>query len=397
MKTLRKIGRRILPSNVRALLRLAQKGGACTWYRARRTMDPAVRSAFAGFVSSLERPLIEPPAGSDSLIARLLQLYKSQTAESVSSLYRYGAIWEFDVRDRRGEYLEACHAGDPARLENLLRVFHRNGGCAGIAPGPEFWRQFESDSYFRDAWVAKLVAKYRKFAAMAPPAFSQLCHESPVGGPVVVPYKDRHLTWNVVRQAYYCWRIHHATACDPGRRMIVLELGTGYGSQARLWKTWAPKSAYILLDIPEVLLVASFALAVHFPSMRLGFMDDVLNGDVSAEKLRSYDFVFLPHWAIERLPDFLADLTINTGSLAEMDADIVQNYLAHIQRLTRPGGHFYTCNRRKGEINTGGFLEFGMDQWQLDSSVWRPLLDGHSWGDVWFEDAEHRELLLQRT
>jgi SAM-dependent methyltransferase len=342
-------------------------------------MDRDHAGAYEGFRASLQAPLDplpEPPAW---LVPRLVDVYRKSHRVLTDGPYRYGAIWGLDIATRRREYLDALAEGDVGRLAGLLRTFHRNGGGAGISQARAAIERAD-DEEFCGRWVARTIAKYRALGRRHPEALA-LCYDSPVGAPVVVPYRGRRLTWNVLRHSAYC-------AALPRTPCVVVELGGGYGSLARLWMQSRPGSTYVLLDLPEVLLVAAYFIVLTLPTARVAMMDDFT--DIAAA-----DVVLLPHSTIEALPDGVADLVINTGSLAEMDPDIVDNYLRQLARVTKRGGLFYTVNRRVGLPNFGGALETGMFSWRWPAQ-WEPGIGQPSWADRWIEHNDYYERIARR-
>jgi putative sugar O-methyltransferase len=218
-----------------------------------------------------------------------------------------------------------------------------------------------------------------------------------------VPFDGQKLTASGFRHAYYASEFSRAIDFDHKDDLVICELGGGYANLPRILKQVhsARSFTYVILDLPQMLPVAAYFLNANCPDARIGLWDDLRDGPLSRSQLRTYDFVLLPNWDIERLPDGSVDAVINTASLAEMDRDIVENYLGQIRRITARGGHFYTVNRHHGVDypELGGTRETGMDGWNLEWPGWRKKLDRPSWGDLhWgaWEQMDYKEVVLHR-
>ena len=120
----------------------------------------------------------------------------------------------------------------------------------------------------------------------------------------------------------------------------VLEIGSGYGALARIYKTLSPGTTYVLMDLPESLFYSQTFLTSSFPGAKTKYIDSSTPFDLQAG---DYDFVFVPvqHCAALKAGDF--DLVINTGSLQEMPDDTVRFWMQFIQETIR-AKLFYSWN-----------------------------------------------------
>ena len=116
----------------------------------------------------------------------------------------------------------------------------------------------------------------------------------------------------------------------------VLEIGGGYGTLGEIFLNSYSDSFYLDIDIPPVAAVASFYLSQTFGE------DSVLTYERSREmqeidigELRKkYRCAVLCPWQLPRLTG-QADLFVNFISFQEMEPNIVENYIKHVQPLTR--------------------------------------------------------------
>lgn len=132
---------------------------------------------------------------------------------------------------------------------------------------------------------------------------------------------------------YYSWIF--SQLLREYKHPVMADLGGGYGTQIYYMYRKSSTAAYVNFDLPEVLAVASYFLIRSFPNSKTLLYGE--NDDLSS--LTDYDFALFPPQAIERLPDRLITLFVNTNSLGEMQPTSVQNYITHISRLTKYFAH----------------------------------------------------------
>lgn len=124
-----------------------------------------------------------------------------------------------------------------------------------------------------------------------------------------------------------------------------LEIGSGTGIQALVFKLLKPKSTYILVDFPETLMLAQVFLNMVMPEAKFLYFEDwdknqdLLDGE--------YDFIFVPNYALSRVRSRSVELVLNTVSMQEMNYATIQNYFLEIRRILKAPALFYQCNRDK--------------------------------------------------
>ena len=347
---------------------------------------------------------VEPPSDVVPFLRRLFRIYSDQKDHQPGGLYRTGKIWEAALRKWRKNYLAALESGDAERLREVLRCFHRNDTIVAIGIEIEVLRDLFSKPFRSACFVTNLITKYQAFPRVCDPRFLPFVDEGKVGCPIGVPFDGQTLTPSGFRHAYYASEFSRAIDLDARRDLVICELGGGYANLPRILKQAHPGRSftYVILDLPQMLPVAAYFLKANCPESRLGLWDELRDVPLSRSELRKYDFVLLPNWDIARLPDAGVDAVINTASLAEMDPDIVENYLEQIRRITARGGHFYTVNRDRGVEYPAldGTRETGMDVWNMEWPGWHKKMERPSWGDLhWgaWEQMDYKEVVLQRA
>lgn len=156
---------------------------------------------------------------------------------------------------------------------------------------------------------------------------------------------------------------------DPGRRMEVLEIGSGWGGFAYQFKTLFPRVRYTIVDLPELFLISATYLRTLFPdaSFRFHVGDEPHDPDPG-----EVDFEFIPAHAIEAYQPDRLDLTINMVSFQEMTSAQVRGYAAHAHSLGSEC--IYSLNRDRSRYNA----ELSSVRGILDELFWLheiPVMD----------------------
>jgi hypothetical protein len=135
---------------------------------------------------------------------------------------------------------------------------------------------------------------------------------------------------------------------DPAERRLVWEIGAGWGGFPYQFKSLCPNVTYVITDLPELFVFSATYLMTAFPQAKVRFW-----GEEPAEQLfanwREYDFIFMPHTALEDLMPPRVDLTINMVSFQEMTDDQVTAYVRRAHELNSP--LLYSLNRDRSGYN----------------------------------------------
>jgi hypothetical protein len=134
-----------------------------------------------------------------------------------------------------------------------------------------------------------------------------------------------------------------------GERRFVWEIGTGWGGFAYQFKTIAPNTTYVLVDLPELFLFSATYLLSMFPDARAWFygVDGTSAQDVPWQDV---DFVFLPNTALHACRPPRLDLTLNMVSFQEMTTEQVAEYVSLSAELGST--YLYSLNRERSLYNT---------------------------------------------
>jgi len=162
-------------------------------------------------------------------------------------------------------------------------------------------------------------------------------HEPLYGNPLKIRRGSRligqDLTHSVAEYSY----IKEKTRLKDNPR--VLEIGSGYGRLAHLFKYMGAKK-YVLVDISPALIVAQNYMHNIMPNLKYFDFRDFSSFESVQQEFEDADVCFLSAGQIGLLPDKYFDLAINVCSLMEMKINTIDYYLKQIDRLTKD--FFYT-------------------------------------------------------
>ena len=173
--------------------------------------------------------------------------------------------------------------------------------------------------------------------------------ETEIGSPQKFPakYKADNFYCNShdLSLIYYFWQISRAVDnLINTERPIVAEIGGGYGGIITKAKKKYPKARFIIFDLPELLAVQTYYIYNIFPNSKTLFLKDFLE---RGNKIfyEDFDFIILPGWMIDQVPDKFIDVIINMRSMMEMSLKIIDFYFTHIHRIVKIDGLLACFNR----------------------------------------------------
>lgn len=158
----------------------------------------------------------------------------------------------------------------------------------------------------------------------------------------------------------------------------VLELGSGAGHFARIWKTIRPNTTYVCVDLPECLFFAHLFLRLNFPDAKIQYVAGpaLLTGH--------FDFVLVPDQFADALAGQSFDLFVNMNSLGEMTDPVVARWLKFISEDVKVS-QFAMLNRFLNRVDPAiepdrakeASWSFGLDRrwqtidWEVDPTFER--------------------------
>ena len=204
-----------------------------------------------------------------------------------------------------------------------------------------------------------LINLYHKLSAYTDLSILRMASESLVGNNICLNYRSQRLTHRVLRHAYYTSQILTHTDLDTNNKNIIMDLGGGYGGLCRILKNIYEKSTMVIIEIPEICLMANYFLKKNFPNSKIGSVKDFKNKTkINLDDIKKFDFIILPQPFVEYFEENIFDLIINTTSLGEMTNEMQNYYIKHVERITSK--YFYSINRaetRVDKYNAQGFYD----------------------------------------
>jgi putative sugar O-methyltransferase len=190
-----------------------------------------------------------------------------------------------------------------------------------------------------------LILEYHRHAKIVRKEILFSLSESYAGDNLCVNYRGLRISIRLLFHSIIVDNILQNTQLP--KRVIIWEIGAGYGGLARILKFYIPDSCYILLDLPETLVYCSYFISYNFPDRKIAYLSDIIDKlDNFEEITQEYDFILIPPWVSPYIKTSSVDLIIDTYSMSEMSKIYAEYYLHHIERVLKRGGYFYSINKR---------------------------------------------------
>lgn len=255
----------------------------------------------------------------DSILKRIIDAYqkaKEDQKKVNQPAYEVGIQWQHNLDHNYGELKTALSDYNIESLKGLLENFSR----------PK--RPTKQPIYkylFINTWY-KYYDLCRQVTGKTPVLTYPL-----VGNPVGLYHDNKVIPIDAIR-FYYC-ATQMLLLLDGIDHPIIAEIGSGHGGQIyTVISSSQHPLTYINLDIPEMLVKATYFLMVAFPEKRFLLYGE---GGIHPSNLKNYDMVMLPHFTLPQLGDETVDLFFNQRSFCEMGRSIVIEYIHQIERICR--------------------------------------------------------------
>lgn len=132
---------------------------------------------------------------------------------------------------------------------------------------------------------------------------------------------------------HYIQYTYIAQSIDFNDVNVIVELGSGFGSQAEVFKKVNRNVSLLLFDIVPQLYVAEQYLKATFPKDIVSYRET--RELSSLHDIESGKIYILGSWQTPMLRKFKYDLFVNSRSFAEMEPDVVRNYLSIVSNGAR--------------------------------------------------------------
>jgi len=195
--------------------------------------------------------------------------------------------------------------------------------------------------------IENLISRFDELGQMMGDDITKIKFNSLIGNPRRYLHtsnnNDFFLNFDDLYHVYSAWQLkrffEYLRLDSPS---IILEIGGGYGNLADKLKSLYPYTKYVIVDLPEVLLLQHYYISQNNPNAKI---TNLLSPDCSLdEETDGFDFLLVPYGEHEKL-NFNFDLIISTRSLGEMPKKVLHNYIAWTEKTINSNGILYTTNR----------------------------------------------------
>lgn len=169
--------------------------------------------------------------------------------------------------------------------------------------------------------------------------------EPDLGGGDAILYRGKRVSVDLLQSIEELYAIRDAVGFQQDDSVVFCELGAGYGRLAHVVMCAMPRAKYVLVDLPESLLLAQYYLATLHPDAPAALYPESAACLATAQALAPYRLIFaLPH-LLPRLPRQYVDVFVNTYSFMEMPPEQIERYFRTIDELEV--GYFYTKQHKQ--------------------------------------------------
>lgn len=237
---------------------------------------------------------------------------------------------------------------------NNLKHFRRNGISNMLETGlPSQERQkllveqLEYNILYNENEKDEIIKRFNELVLMMNDQIEYLFFNNEIGSPqrYIHNYKGRKylLNFDDLYQVYAAWQLNRFIhKIYDNKIKIILEIGGGYGNLAHKMKQLYKKSKYIIVDLPEVLLLQHYYLINNNSEYKIiNLIDNSTEIDVEND---NFDILLIPFNLYNKYK-FKCDIIINMRSMGEMPKKDLYNYIYWIEENMKIGGLFYNVNR----------------------------------------------------
>lgn len=280
-----------------------------------------------GFADRISQQLSTP----DAVIIRLINAYnKAKSDQKLAGRpYQVGHLWQEILDTRFGKLTAALIKHDSVAVKSVLENFNREDCGDDTCGGGQYYQRMRTAPFYKyqyiNAWRRRYDVCKRELGRE--PVFDS----KPIGNPVGIYQGDQIVP--LCNIEYYCYAAQMHDLLRPTPNPTICEIGGGVGGQAyEVMRYNTSGIKYIVLDIPEVLVISSYYLMMAFPEKQVLLYGE---GDISKIYSSEYDIVLMPNFVLPTLPSHSVDLFFNSCSFSEMDYSTTQEYLHQIERICR--------------------------------------------------------------
>jgi putative sugar O-methyltransferase len=198
-------------------------------------------------------------------------------------------------------------------------------------------------------------------------------------------FDGKKISWDILISLDTLYSIYDIDKSIFTEPVLVVDIGAGWGRIGYVLLLANPKAKYVILDLPQVLIVSSKYLPKRLSRKSfLTYDKSRAFTNFNKEALSDYQGAFLGTFDFDKFDDKSIDFIINVASFQEMTPEQVSLYFNKIdQKLS---GLFYTqqlWTSTTHAINLGEIS--GYDDFPFKPHWSKKILKNATWSDLYFE------------
>jgi len=255
----------------------------------------------------------------------------------------------------------------------------------------ESGREYSID--YSEHEIEEVKKRYGELVLMLGDDINLIEFNSAIGNPRryshVTDGDERLLNFDDLYHVYAAWQIRRFVEVLLENRAPdkILEIGAGYGNLAQKLKSLFPKTKYVIIDLPEVLLLQHYYLSKNNPDYKIVNLVGDSGPSLDSVDDLDCDFLLVPFGMYGQIDaDF--DVIVNNRSFGEMPKETLENYIEYIQSNIKTGGFLYTVNRYvfTKSVDKNKIRDYPLDRF------WKIIVSQPQW-----LQTHLHEFLLQRV
>jgi putative sugar O-methyltransferase len=279
-------------------------------------------------------------------------------------------------------------------IENLdnLKNFRNNGISNMLETGLPYEERFNLlnnnkcyNTEYNNDEIEDIKNRFNELKIMLGDEINNIPFNNNIGNPRHYIFNNCLLNFDDLYHIYATWQLKRFIDNQNIKIEKIVEIGGGYGNFSNKCKTLFPHIKYIIIDLPEVLLLQHYYLSSMNSKYKIiNLIDNSIDIDIENDK---YDFLLIPY-NIYNNYNFTFDVIVNKRSLGEMPKIVLEDYFKWIQKNIKKDGLFYLVNRY---VFTKSKDKNKIRDYPFDEN-WNILLSQPQW-----LQTHLHEFLLQRT
>jgi len=198
-------------------------------------------------------------------------------------------------------------------------------------------------------------------------------------------FEGKNISWDILISLDTLYAISEVDNSIFTDSVIVVDIGAGWGRIGYVLKIANPKAKYVILDLPQALIVSSIYLPKRLPNESfLTYEKSKAITNLNKKNLNSYGGAFLGSFSLDNFDDKSIDFVINVASFQEMTDEQVNLYFDKIDK--KLNGVFYTQQLWKSNThnyNLGEISDYA--KFPFKPHWVKKTLKNATWSDLYFE------------